>query len=274
MQEIFNFAVLVTLSVPVLKRDVKLFREGKIQSLHDPDFFEPSVIYVVSDEIIKKLETDKVDKNKVEKLKKLKNRPLNSSEFKQNIIQAIGHDLFEKYRNGLKKQSNQYLDNIDNCARDYKQKLSSYLYFSTFAYFEGYVNEICKEIINSLEKIDYQSYIVSHSPGTDLYSYREKLNCRPDLRKKDRYKKFSNILKDSGYCEPEIILFSTLLNRLAENLDDLKANEIPTFLDKVFLFKFSEADLQTFHNIRNNRNSLAHGDNSFTSILKGRYLLK
>lgn len=60
-QEIFNFAVLITLSIPVLKHNLKLFRKGKISRLSDPDYFEPSVMYEIKSETIDLLSQEGID---------------------------------------------------------------------------------------------------------------------------------------------------------------------------------------------------------------------
>ena len=75
-QEIFNFAVLVTMSVPVLKQNIKLFNDKKIKRLPDPDYFEPSVVYEISQDTIDTLTERGVEKDKIVKLKGLLNIPI------------------------------------------------------------------------------------------------------------------------------------------------------------------------------------------------------
>ena len=55
IQEIFDFAVLVTASVPVTKLNLKLYKDGKINRLPDPDFFEPSVVYEITEHTLNSL---------------------------------------------------------------------------------------------------------------------------------------------------------------------------------------------------------------------------
>ena len=131
-QEIFNFAVLVTMSVPVLKQNIK--------RLPDPDYFEPSVVYEISQDTIDTLTERGVEKDKIVKLKGLLNIPINSSEFKEKVVASIGEDDYKANRNEIKRQSKTYADNLTNCTTNYQSKLATYLYFSTFSYIETFTS--------------------------------------------------------------------------------------------------------------------------------------
>lgn len=267
MQEIFNFAVLVSTSVPSLKLNLKLYKEGKINRLPDPDYFEPSVMYEITDDSLKKLQEENIENVHLEKLSEIKGKSYNNKEFKITVIKIIGEDLYKKHRNTLKKQSLQYVSNIEDCATDYKKRLATYLYFSAFSYFEFYIGEICDEIINSQPKIDIDSYLSNHLATHENTQKRIKLDHNLDSRRIDRYKSISKQLINEGYKKPNEILFNSLISLLKSQSEDLKANNIPDFLEKVFLYKFSKSDSDTFHSIRSNRNSIGHGDHSYAPDL-------
>lgn len=266
-QEIFNFAVLVTLSVPVLKQNLKLFNDKKIKRLPDPDYFEPSVVYEISDETIAALSEKGISTEKIEKLKLLLNIPINSADFKSKVIDAIGEAEYKSNRNEIKKQSKNYSENISNCTNNYQSKLATYLYFSTFSYFEAFVMDIATELTKSIIRVEQEKYLDEFKPDQDTISDIVKLNKDFDPRKIDRYKKFSAKLKNQGYINPQKLLYTSLLDIYNNKIENLKANEIPTFLEKTLLFKMTKKESDTFHSIRDNRNSIGHGSKHFNPNL-------
>lgn len=266
-QEIFNFAVLVTLSVPVLKQNLKLFNNKKIKRLPDPDYFEPSVVYEISDDTISTLTEKGLSTDKIDKLKLLLNIPINSSEFKSKVVDAIGETDYKANRNEIKRQSKNYSENISNCTVNYQSKLATYLYFSTFSYFEAFVMDIAIELTNSIQTVDREKYLTDFQPTQDTISDIIKLDKDFDPRKIDRYRKFSNKLKTQGYINSERLLLSSLLDIYNNKIDNLKANEIPTFLEKTLLFKMTKDESDKFHSIRDNRNKIGHGAKHFNPHL-------
>jgi len=262
-QEIFNFAVLVTLSVPVLKQNLKLFNDKKIKRLPDPDYFEPSVVYEISEETISTLTEKGLSADKIEKLKLLLNIPINSSEFKSKVIEAIGETDYKSNRNEIKRQSKNYSENITNCTKNYQSKLATYLYFSTFSYFEAFIIDIAIELTNNIQSVDREKYLIDFQPNQNTISDIAKLDIEFDPRRIDRYKKFSKKLKNQSYINSEKLLLSSLLDIYNNRIENLKANEIPTFLEKTLLFKMTKTESDTFHYIRDNRNKIGHGEKHF-----------
>lgn len=265
-QEIFDFAVLVTISVPVLKQNIGKFKKGLIKNLPEPDYFEPSVVYEIKEQTLIELE-GKIENEKIESLKTLENIPLNSSDFKTKVTAIIGKENFTQNRLILKKQSTEYIDNINSCTSNYQAKLATYLYFSTFSYFEAFITDVSKELIEQITKINQAEYIQNHSQSAELTSDRLKLDKEFDPRKKDRYTKFSKKLDNQGYKSPKEILISTLSDLLILKIENLKSVEIPEFLEKTLLLELSEKEKHIFHSLRNNRNSIGHGKNSFSPTL-------
>lgn len=266
IQEIFNFAVLITVSVPVLKQNIGKYKANLINKLAEPDYFEPSVVYNITSLTIDELTEKNIDSEKIEKLKILIDIELNSREFKEKVIQCIGEDLYNTHRNIIKKQSLSYVNNIEQCSKGYKGKLATYLYFSTFSYFEAFIIDISKEIISSIEKLDQNKIITN--PTEEFVSDKIKLSQKFDPRKKDRYLKYSKKIRQEGYFTPKEILFSSLSEILISKIDNLKSNEIPDFLEKTLLLSLTKEEKETFHSLRTNRNSIGHGKNGFTPTLK------
>ena len=267
IQEIFNFAVLITISVPVLKQNLKLVKDEIIERLPDSDYFEPSVIYEITDKTITQLKTKLLGETELESIKELLNKPLNNTEFKNKVVEKIGLDNYKIHRNTLKKQSRVYLDNIQNCTANYQTKLATYLYFSTFSYFEAFIGDISNEVIDSLEKIDNSQYSQDFTLNDDNRKVIEKIDNSFDGRKIDRYKKYSKEIREKGYQLPKNVMFSSTIDLLKSKIENFKANEIPEILDKIFLFKMTENEKNNFHSIRDNRNSIGHGNVGFNPNL-------
>src|SRR5699024_5114072 len=141
------------------------------------------------------------------------------------------------------------------CTQNYQSKLATYLYFSTFSYFESFIMDISKEITSRLKRLEKEEYFSKFKKEQEILSDMAKLDKEFDKRKIDRYKKFSKSLKGKGYKEPKEIIFSSLLDLYDSRIENLKANEIPIFLEKTFLFTMSEQEVENFHTIRANRNS-------------------
>lgn len=264
-QEIFNFAVLVTASVPSLKQNIGKYRKNELHRLPDPDFFEPSVIYEISENTIAKL-TD-IEVSKIEQLNKLVGKPFGNKEFKNILIEILGEPLYKRHRNILKTQSLKYVDNILECTKNYQSKLATYLYFSLFSYFEAFIIDLSKEMIDSLPSINGREYIENFESDTTK-KLRSQLNGAHDSRKEDRYKKISRELNLKGYKPPKDILSDAIIKLLTHKIDNLKANDIPNFLENTFYIYLSEEEKETFHSIRDNRNSIAHGKKLYTPIIR------
>ena len=58
-------------------------------------------------------------------------------------------------------------------------------------------------------------------------------------------------------------MLSSLLDIYNNRIENLKANEIPTFLEKTLLFKMTKTESDTFNYIRDNRNKIGHGEKHF-----------
>jgi ASC-1-like (ASCH) protein len=267
MQEIFNFAVIVTASVPTLKQSLKLYKDDKISRMPDVDYFQPSVVYVITDKTLKQLLEVGVEEEKIRELTKLKGITYTDNEFKLKVTNAIGEDHYKTHRHILKKQSPDYVASLENSMKGYQNSLSIYLYFSTFSYFEAFVVDLAKEILSQFTVLDKQLYVKSHPIDKSNVSHRQKVNKAYDPRKKDRYLKFSKILRSAGYKTPEELLFLTSIEFLNEKVEDMKANDIPVFLKKAFFFEIPEVELKVYHSLRDNRNSIGHGTKSFVPSL-------
>ncbi|TCD03130.1 HEPN domain-containing protein [Pedobacter psychroterrae] len=266
-QEIFSFAVLVTSSVPILKYNITLYNKGSIKRISEPDYFQPSVIYEINDSTLSDLRENGLDEEKLALLLEMKDTPLNNREFKDCVVKKIGETAYKTHRNILKRQSGGYISNLYDCTSGYQTKLASYLFFSLFSYFEAFIGELTKEVIEHFQRLDVPEYL-SEMQTLNLTKEYRNLNNVYDPRKIDKYKKYSRDLQTKGYQKPENLMFSSMLDLLKSTSENMKANEIPAFLKKFYFFEMDEIDNDTYHNFRDNRNSIGHGATSFIPTLK------
>ena len=115
-------------------------------------------------------------------------------------------------------------------AGGYKENLATYLFLSSFAFFENYFGAVLDEIF------DFNTVIPNNdslkdclTKNTDTKSKRA-LKSEYDNRHKQRYEKFSNELRANDYVTSAELKKIVAFNNLQKTIKDLKANQIPEFL--------------------------------------------
>lgn len=272
VEQLFNFAAVITAGIPALKHQISLFNKNTIHSIPKPDFFEASVNYKIDDFVLKKLEEKGLEQEFIVRLEVLKGKNLNYQDHQNSIVNIIGLDKYKEYYDVFRHQSSEYVGNLLNSTNGYQSKLASYLYLSSFSFFEGYIFDLTVEVF-SVNKFSLDPYEVHKAKldlidkNTDAKSYKKKLSGSFDKNRIDRYKKYSNLLDSKGYIKPKEILEVSFFKLVLEKLNSLDANGIPDFLEKIFHFTMEEDIKKEFHSIRNNRNNIAHGDKNFSPDL-------
>lgn len=145
-------------------------------------------------------------------------------------------------------------------ANGYKENLATYLFISTFAFFENYFGSVLKEILDLNTSIpDDPTLKENLYNNTDIKSKRV---LRGTFKKKDlqRYEKYSKQLKNNDYVTPDNLLKIIAFNNLYKTIKDLKANQIPDFLISNLKMEISEREKGSFNTYRQLRNDIAHGD--------------
>ncbi|EIJ40872.1 hypothetical protein JoomaDRAFT_3947 [Galbibacter orientalis DSM 19592] len=153
-------------------------------------------------------------------------------------------------------------------ANGYKEKLATYLFLSSFSFFENYFGTVLKEIFDLNTTIpDNISLKKSLDENTDTRGKRA-LKGTFDKKKLQRYKKFSDELKANGYISPDELLKIVAFNNLYKTVENLKANEIPDFLISHFKIDITDDEKTKFGTYRQLRNDIAHGDNPNLDLRK------
>lgn len=221
-------------------------------------------MYEITDSSLLDLrETWDISDVQLELLNSIKNKPLSNSDFKKKIISIVWEDIYRKHRNLFKRQSLIYTKNIKDISKNYKSNLASYLYFSCFAFLEAFILDLLKEITQSLSITNADEYIFNESNVKRIMQDIMKLDKEFDPRKNDRYAKYSDLIRSKGYKTPEELLSSSLLDAFNKNIDNLKAGDIPNFLEKNLFYKMTEEEIKAYSSIRDNRNSIWHGASNF-----------
>jgi hypothetical protein len=159
-------------------------------------------------------------------------------------------------------------------AKTYKQRLTSYLWLSSFSFFEAYVSGALKELvafhggaeafIESTEK--HANDAVTRTHSREVINSRARLNGVFAPHKVQRYKKHTRILQEHGYAFPSGLLAAYGIRMLIARARELRAADIPALLTQGLHFGFTEETLARYDTYRKIRNDIAHGQVSEHSL--------
>lgn len=146
----------------------------------------------------------------------------------------------------------------------YKENLSRHLFLSSFSYFEAYIVDVLKEILDfhgreSLLKKHALDRNASLAGGAE--KARRKLQEYPTAKSRDAYKSYGKHLALQGFVFPSSVLAKRGLQKLIEQVDGeyIRAADLPEFIESVLQLVLSDDEKQRFHAYRDMRNKIAHG---------------
>jgi hypothetical protein len=152
-------------------------------------------------------------------------------------------------------------------ASTYEQELASYVLLSTFSFFEAFVSGAIEELIafhgggatfqKRAAKRLHERLTIDHKP---LQGTIAKLRTTEKGNAKFRYITASQALASKNFRFPGELLASYGIKSLIEDVAKLKAVHIPDLLQAAFGVPLTRAEVEQFHNIREDRNKVAHGD--------------
>jgi hypothetical protein len=159
-------------------------------------------------------------------------------------------------------------------ASDYKRRLTSYLWLSSFSFFEAFVSGALRELIDfhggaeafirSAEKHAREAVTKTHS--RELMKSRARLSGIFAPHKVQRYKKHTQILQQHKYSFPSELLAAYGIRMLVSKAGELKAAEIPALLTQGLHFEFTADMMAQYDRYRRIRNDIAHGKESAHSL--------
>lgn len=158
-------------------------------------------------------------------------------------------------------------EQLKSYAAEYKKNLSKYVLLSNFSYFEVYAMDAVEEMLEfhgGAEKLieDARNRCQKHVNPTDqnIVKNRSKLQDSFKNKNKEKYQKFTRLLQDKNFKFPSELLSAYGVQKLSENLNNLKSVGIPELLIDGLHFPMTEAEVIEFHKIRDIRNKIAHGN--------------
>lgn len=167
------------------------------------------------------------------------------------------------------------LETVEKRAISYKSKLSSYVLISSFSFFEDYVKSVMREMIDfhggdsdfiALGERRAKTFILS--PSKAITGHKRKLQEPIKPAKMEKYEKYSKALVDLGYRFPTELLSAYGVRKLVEKASQLRAFDIPDLLQNGIHVELDDKTIETFHNIREIRNRIAHGEKVRLSLKK------
>lgn len=190
-----------------------------------------------------------------------------------NPVRTIIVPDFYRFDKSNKKRLNIFI-------KDYEKHLASYFLIAAFSFFEAYVKEVI------LELIDYHGGNVGWINNTNQNfknieiemvkndSIKHVSSLMEPFRKdkKGKYLNKKKILRNNNYVFPSQKMSIYGISQLISKIKDLRANQIPAFLEDVFNLNFSKK--RRFNNIRKKRNDIAHGKKLNLSLRESRAMAK
>lgn len=153
-------------------------------------------------------------------------------------------------------------------ASGYKGNLATYLFLSSFAFFENYFGAVLEEIFLFNSVIPNDTILKNRLDINTNTKAKRVLKKDYDKRHIQRYKKYSNELKNNNYITPQELKTIIAFNNLYKTIKDLKANQIPDFLINYLKIDITEDEKSKFNTYRQLRNDIAHGDKPIITLSK------
>lgn len=182
------------------------------------------------------------------------------------VKQLCRPDYYRSHKENYYSSPN-LLNSIKRRTSGYKSHVSDYLLLSLFSYFEAFVIDIIKEFLDFHGGIsEFQSFAIRKSKNSieqlsnhkEIRKYRNNLKQTLAKNQPDR-KHAIRELKKTEFRFPSDHFASYGIFMLGKKIEDLKARDIPEVLINVLLIELDLEDVKKFHNIRDIRNSIAHG---------------
>lgn len=190
--------------------------------------------------------------------------------FEKGVINEITKADYYQPKGDIssEKQKNINTD-LKRRAQGYKNKLCKYTLLSNFSFFESFIYEIISELISFhggidelINKSKCRTLKNINSDDSSVEKNRRRLRKIYDVKGHaiGVCKTATNNLKRGDYRFPSEMFSAFGLRVISEKNSNIKSFEIPDFLTNGFAFELNDDSVETFHNIRELRNKIAHGD--------------
>lgn len=175
-------------------------------------------------------------------------------------------DYYKSHKEGYYSSEN-LINSLKTRISGYKSHVSDYLLLSLFSYFEAFIVDVIKEFLEFHGGIStFQSFAIKKSKYSmnilcndkEIKKHKNKLKPTDAKNQPDR-KHATRELKKTLYRFPSDHFSAYGIFMLGKKVEDLKARDIPEVLINVLLIELTPEEIEKFHNIRNIRNNIAHG---------------
>lgn len=153
-------------------------------------------------------------------------------------------------------------------ANGYKENLATYLFLSSFSFFENYFGAVLDEIFDFNTTIPTDDTLKEWLLKNNDTKSKRALKGVYDKRHLQRYEKFSKELKSNDYITPDELKKIVAFTNLYKTIKDLKANQIPDFLINHLKIDITEDEKSSYNTYRQLRNEIAHGDRPGLTLRK------
>ncbi|MHA7966706.1 HEPN domain-containing protein [Paenibacillus sp. CAU 1782] len=158
------------------------------------------------------------------------------------------------------------IEQIRGQAQNYKPELCKYILLSSFSYFEAFVIDIVRELIDFHGGSDaFEGRAEQQNKLAINNQYEKYLKEKVALYKRvpnhrDRQRSSSRTLIAADFVFPSQLFSSFGIKMLIEQLGNLKSVDIPKYMKRVFNLELEEEQVKKYHTIRDLRNQIAHGN--------------
>jgi len=163
------------------------------------------------------------------------------------------------------KQRNK--EQLKQKAVGYKAKLSKYVLITNFSFFESYVIDVLNEMVQFhggrdefIEKSRKRGEKQIQNEDQETEGIRRKIRRPNNPTHVSRYKAASTKLTEKGYRFPSDLLSSYGARMLIQKISNMSAKDIPDVLVDGLHMDIDEARVLEYHNTREVRNKIAHGE--------------
>lgn len=166
------------------------------------------------------------------------------------------------------------IDQLKEISKNYKKVLSRQLILSSFSYFESYIQNVISEVYNFHDREEMLALAYSKTKGaldslsTVEISQKRKLQEYKKKNKELKYKKYIKLLEEGNYKFPTDLFSYYGIKKFFEDAKNMKSVDIPDLLRDGLHVDLTAKEIESFHNIRHQRNKVAHGDADVNLNLK------
>src|SRR6266566_6159728 len=154
------------------------------------------------------------------------------------------------------KSNRSSTDDLLKSEARYEQRLAEYVLLSQFSFFESFVIDLVRQMIDFQGGSDFiartaarsKRYMAPHV--TKIAKLKRKLQDSEKSSWRDRYRKYGRLLADERYRFPGELLAAYGVRHLVSKLSKLKAHEIPDLLVDGLLMDLTKSEMKKYHEIR------------------------